>query len=143
MMNTNERTVIQVKTEVKKPLQKVWKLWTSPEDIVAWNNASEDWHTPHAENDLRIGGSFKSRMEAKDGSMGFDFEGIYTNVIPHQLIQYKLADDRRISIQFAEMDGVTEVVEEFDAETENSVDLQRTGWQSILDNFKRYAEGHS
>ncbi len=142
-MSANERTVIQVKAQIIKPIQLVWKLWTSPEDIVAWNNASEDWHTPHAENDLRIGGTFKSRMEAKDGSMGFDFEGIYTNVVLHQLIEYKLADDRRISVRFAERNGITEVVEDFDAETENPAEMQRAGWQAILDNFKRYAEEQS
>jgi uncharacterized protein YndB with AHSA1/START domain len=120
----------------------VWKFWTTPADIVKWNNASEDWHTPHAENDLRVGGKFNYRMEAKDGSMGFDFWGIYDKIVINQLIEYTTGDDRKVKIVFTNLDHKTEVVETFESESENSVEMQHDGWQAILDNFKKHAESH-
>jgi uncharacterized protein YndB with AHSA1/START domain len=140
-MRTKARTEITVQVAVAVPINQGWKCWTSPEDIICWNFASDDWHTPRAENDLRVGGKFLSRMEAKDGSMGFDFEGIYQIVKPHEQIQYILADDRIVKIDFQEDGANTLIIETFDAEEENSIELQRGGWQSILDNFKGYAEG--
>lgn len=140
-MGTISKTKITVQATVILPVDKVWEAWTSPKHIVNWNNASDDWHTPRAENDLRVGGKFLARMESKDGTMGFDFEGIYTDVKHNKLIAYKLADDREISVEFESVNNVTQIVETFDAETENSIELQRQGWQAILDNFKRYVEG--
>lgn len=140
-METMEKPVITIKVSIEAPIEKVWKAWTSPEDIVRWNNASDDWHTTKAENDLRQGGRFNSRMEAKDGSMGFDFWGIYDKVITHKQIDYTMGDGRRAEILFISSGDKTEVIESFEAESENSVDLQRTGWQAILDNFKSFAEG--
>ena len=138
-MNTTAKITVQ--TTVEAPIEKTWALWTEPEHIMQWNNASDDWHTPHAENDPRTGGKFLSRMEAKDGSFGFDFEGVYDEVIPQKSISYTLPDGRAVNIQFASKDDLTTVTETFDPETVNSHDLQRTGWQAILDNFKRHVEG--
>lgn len=135
-----ERTAITVNADINAPLEKVWNFWTLPEHIIKWNNASDDWHTPYAENDLRTGGEFQSRMEAKDGSMGFDFRGIYDNVEHHKLIEYTLGDGRKVQISFSENDNQTRVSEKFEAEAENSVELQQNGWQSILNNFKKYTE---
>jgi uncharacterized protein YndB with AHSA1/START domain len=134
------KSVIVVEAIVDAPVGKVWKVWTTPEDIMQWNNASPDWHTPRAENDLRMGGSFSSRMEAKDGSFGFDFGGIYDEVVENQLIAYTLEDDRKVQVHFTEVDGKTHVLESFEAESENPAELQKQGWQAILDNFKRYTE---
>jgi uncharacterized protein YndB with AHSA1/START domain len=139
-METKVKLKITVKTVVKAPVEKVWKYWTSDEDIVHWNNASEEWYTPRAENNLRKGGNFNYRMEALDGSMGFDFWGIYDKVLTMKQIEYTLGDDRKVRINFSTLGKETEVVETFEAEDQNSVELQRTGWQSILDNFKKYAE---
>jgi uncharacterized protein YndB with AHSA1/START domain len=134
---------ITIQATVDAPVEKAWNYWTSPEHITKWNNASADWHTPWAKNDLRPGGKFQSRMESTDGSMGFDFEGIYETVIPHKLIEYLLGDGRKVSIVFTSQGNSTGIVETFEAETTNSVELQRNGWQAILDNFKRYAEEHT
>jgi uncharacterized protein YndB with AHSA1/START domain len=128
--------------KVNAPLEKVWDYWTNPQHIVNWNYASEDWHAPHATNDLRVGGKFSSRMEAKDGSMGFDFEGEYTKVEQHIEIEYVLADARRVNIRFDSDGKETTVTETFDPENENTLELQRAGWQAILDNFKRYTESN-
>lgn len=133
---------ITISAQVKAPAEKVWELWTSPEHITKWNAASDDWHTPRAENDLRVGGRFLSRMEAKDGSFGFDFTGTYDEVEPLKRIAYTMDDGRRAIIDFNENEGVIEIITVFDAETQNSIDMQRAGWQAILDNFKRYAESH-
>lgn len=131
---------ITIETNVKADLDAVWTAWNNPEDIKKWNAASDDWHTPGSTVDLREGGKFTSRMEAKDGSAGFDFEGTYTRVEPQKLIEYKMSDDREVSIEFSETaDGVL-VKETFDAETENDPEMQRAGWQSILDNFAKYVE---
>lgn len=138
----NESIQITVEALINAPLEKVWIFWTNPAHIVKWNNASDDWHTPRAENDLRTGGKFLSRMEAKDGSAGFDFVGIYDKVLTHSLIEYTMEDGRKVKIEFADVNGATKVTETFDAETQNSVELQRNGWQSILNNFKKYTENN-
>ena len=131
---------ITVKTTVQTSIEKVWTLWTEPTHITKWNTASDDWHTPYAENDLRVGGKFLSRMEAKDGSFGFDFGGIYDEVLLHKVIAYTLGDGRKVNITFQGQDNETEITVTFDAETENPIEFQQQGWQAILDNFKKYAE---
>ncbi|MEH7417471.1 SRPBCC family protein [Neobacillus drentensis] len=131
---------ITVETTVQAPVETVWKLWTEPVHITKWNTASDDWHTPFAENDLREGGKFVSRMEAKDGSFGFDLGGIYDEVKLHEVIAYTLGDGRKVKITFKGHENETEVIESFDAETTNPIELQQQGWQAILDNFKKYAE---
>ncbi len=131
---------ITVRALVDASVEKVWDYWTNPEHIVNWNNASDDWHTPFAENDLKVGGKFKATMAAKDGSMSFDFEGTYTEVEPHKKIVYNIADGRKVSIGFDIMDGKVIITESFEPESENSLDLQRGGWQAILNNFKAYVE---
>lgn len=137
------KTAITVETLVKAPIEKVWSNWTEPKHITKWNQASDDWHSPHAENDLRTGGKFKTTMAAKDGSMSFDFEGVYTNVQLHKVIEYTLLDGRKVKITFSGTGKETNVTETFEAEDENSVELQRGGWQAILDNFKKYTEANS
>jgi uncharacterized protein YndB with AHSA1/START domain len=138
----NESIQITVEALVNAPLEKVWNFWTNPTHIVKWNNASDDWHTPRAENDLRAGGKFLSRMEAKDGSVGFDFVGVYNKVLPNSLIEYTMEDGRAVKIEFADVNGNTKVTETFDAEIQNSAELQRSGWQAILNNFKKYTENN-
>lgn len=133
---------ITIKTIVKASAKKVWDLWTDPKHIVKWNTASEEWHTPRAENDLRVGGQFLSRMEAKDGSFGFDFTGTYDEVEPLKRIAYTMEDGRKAETDFKENNGNTEIITVFDAESQNPIDMQRTGWQAILDNFKIYAESN-
>lgn len=135
--------MITIETLVKAPLEKVWHAWNTPEDIMKWNSASDDWHTPSSTVDLRIGGKFTSRMEAKDGSVGFDFEGTYTKVIPNELIEYSMSDGRKVSVQFVSENEGTRVIESFDPENENPEDMQRQGWQAILDNFKKHVESMS
>ncbi|MFY0254779.1 SRPBCC family protein [Chitinophaga sp. 30R24] len=139
-MNTADKTTITVSTTVNAPIEKVWKLWSTPEDIIKWNSGADDWHTPRAENDLRTGGKFLSRMEAKDGSMGFDFVGIYDEVKLHELIVYSIEDGRKVTIHFEGNGATTEVIETFEAESTHPVEQQRKGWQTILDNFKKYTE---
>jgi len=141
-METKETTTITVESTVNAPVEKVWQYWTGPEHITKWNNASDDWHTPYAENDLRIGGKFSSRMEAKDGSFGFDFGGIYDDVKTNELIAYTLGDSRKVKVVFTSLGNSTKVVETFEAENTNSIELQRGGWQAILDNFKKYTESN-
>lgn len=131
---------IIINTTIEAPVEKVWELWTTPKHIKEWNSASVDWHTPVATNDLRPGGAFLSRMEAKDGSFGFDFSGIYDEVKEHEFISYSLADGRKVTIAFTGDDKTTTITETFDPENENSRDMQRDGWQAILNNFKAYAE---
>lgn len=137
-----QATVIMVEAHIMAPLEKVWECWTLTSHITQWNNASDDWHTPFAENDLWIGGKFLYRMEAKDGSMGFDFWGIYDEVKEQQLIAYTMGDGRKATISFSAAGDTTKVVESFEADNMNSIDLQRLGWQSILDNFKKYTESN-
>ncbi len=128
---------IIVTTTIAAPIAEVWQAYTSPDDIKAWNAASADWHTTHAEVDLRVGGKFTSRMEAKDGSFGFDFAGEYTKLIPQQLIEY-VFDERNVSVNFAEgSDGILVTVS-FDPESIHPEEQQREGWQAILNNFAKY-----
>lgn len=131
---------ITIEASIDAPLETVWSYWTEPEHIMQWNSASPDWHTPRATNDLREGGSFTSRMEARDGSVGFDFGGTYTKVVEHKEIAYTMGDGRKVSVVFDGHGDHTHMSETFDPESQNSVDLQRAGWQSILDNFKSYVE---
>ncbi len=141
-METANKTSITVETTVNAPVEKVWNFWSAPEHIIGWCNASDDWHTPRADNDLRTGGKFSSRMEAKDGSFGFDFGGVYDDVQDHKLIEYTIADGRKVSIKFSGEGDGTKVVETFDAESTHPVEMQRAGWQAILDNFKKYTESN-
>jgi uncharacterized protein YndB with AHSA1/START domain len=132
--------MITVKSTINASIDKVWELWTLPEHITKWAFASSDWHSPYAENDLQEGGKFSTTMAAKDGSMSFDFGGKYTLVKQNEAIQYVMGDGRKAEITFtATPDGV-EIVQSFDPETENPEEMQRGGWQAILDNFKNYAE---
>jgi len=140
MTSKNEKISLTVQASINAPVHKVWECWTNPKHIIHWNNASPDWHTPRAENDLRVGGKFVSRMEARDGSMGFDFSGKYTKVIPEKLIELTLDDERKVQLCFDTDGNKTKVVEVFEAEQENTVELQETGWQAILNNFKKYVE---
>lgn len=133
---------ITVQATISAPVEKVWKFYTTPEYIMQWNNASDDWHTPKAENDLRVGGKFVSRMEAKDGSMGFDFWGIYDEVKTNELIEYTMGDGRKAKVTFTANEKQTTVVVTFETEDENSRELQQGGWQAILDNFKKITESN-
>lgn len=135
-------TKIKVEATVNANKQKVWDYWTKPEHIIKWNFASDDWHCPSAENDLRVGGKMKSRMEAKDGSFGFDFEGIYGDVVDQEKISYTMADGRQCTTTFEGFGDKTNMVTSFDAEDQNPVDMQKGGWQAILNNFKTYVEGN-
>jgi uncharacterized protein YndB with AHSA1/START domain len=132
--------MITVQTTINASAENVWEKWNNPIDIIKWYNASDDWHTPKAENDLRIDGKFNYRMEAKDGSVGFNFNGIYTDLRPFNLIEYKIEDGRKVSVSFKEESGKTTVTETFEPETINSIDLQQQGWQAILNNLKKYVE---
>lgn len=138
-MNTEK---IKIETTISADIKKVWDYYTKPEHITKWNFASDDWHCPKAENDLRVGGKLKSRMEAKDGSFGFDFEAIYDEVVEHKKISYTMTDGREAITNFKYQNGKTKVTTTFDAENENPVDMQRSGWQAILDNFKKYVEAN-
>ncbi len=131
---------INVEVRVRAPLHTAWTAFTDPQHVMRWNHASEDWHSPRAESDLRAGGRFLFRMEAKDGSDGFDFEGTYQEVIPHERIEYVMDDGRKVDITFSETDGITRVMETFDPEIENPREMQQGGWQAILNNFKQYVE---
>lgn len=142
-METVNRTKITVAATVNAPVEKVWEFWNTPAHIMKWCSASDDWHTPRAENDLRVGGAFSSRMEAKDGSFGFDFGGIYDKVETHKLIAYTLGDDRKVEIIFTAKGDATEVTETFEAEETNPVEMQQGGWQAIMDNFKKYTEANA
>jgi uncharacterized protein YndB with AHSA1/START domain len=139
-METQEKTIITVENTIDAPVEKVWEYWTKPAHITQWNNASADWHTPRAENDLRAGGNFNYRMEAKDGSFGFDFYGVYDAVTTNKYIEYTIGDGRKVKVTFSSKENKTKVTESFEAENEHPVELQRGGWQSILDNFKKYTE---
>ncbi|MCE9586107.1 SRPBCC family protein [Candidatus Uhrbacteria bacterium] len=132
--------MITVETTVQVPVEKAWEFWTKPEHVVKWNFASDDWESTSAENDLKEGGRFKYNMAAKDGSTSFDFEGTYVSVNDQTFISYTMDDGRKVTVTFEPVDGGTHIVESFDPETENSEEMQRGGWQSILNNFKAYAE---
>lgn len=137
------KTVITIESTINAPVETVWEYWNKPEHITKWNAASEDWHSPRAENDLRPGGKFSARMEAKDGSMGFDFAGIYDSITPNQYIAYTMGDGRKVEVNFSQSGNSTKVVESFEAEDMHSHEMQKAGWQAILDNFKKYTEGNS
>ena len=130
---------ITVEKIIKAPLAKIWDAYVTPEDIKQWNAASDDWHTTTASVDLREGGAFSSRMEAKDGSFGFDFAGTYTKIVPHKLIEYSFGD-RTGSVEFIANDNAVTIRSTFDAEKENPLEMQRQGWQAILDNFAKHVE---
>lgn len=132
--------MITVDVTVNKPVEYVWKYFTQPEHVVKWNFASDDWHCPFAENSLETGGMFRYTMAAKNGEVSFDFEGVFDRVEVNRHLSYILGDQRVVSIDFIEMGGTTQVVESFEAEGSNSVELQRGGWQAILDNFKKHVE---
>jgi uncharacterized protein YndB with AHSA1/START domain len=134
--------IITIENTIKAPITIVWNCWTMPEHIIKWNYASEDWHTTRSENDLQIGGKFLSRMEAKDGSFGFDFFGFYDEIIFQKSIKYTMGDNRKASLTFEETTSGIRIIEQFEPETENTIDLQQFGWQAILNNFKTYVENH-
>lgn len=136
-------TRITVEATINAPVAKVWNIWNTPSDIIQWNSPDPSWHTPSSENDLRIGGKFKNRMEAKDGSFGFDFAGVYDQVELHKEISYTMGDGRKATTLFTEQDGKTKVETTFDAETENEPEMQKQGWQAILDNFAKYTESNN
>lgn len=135
-----EPAKITIQAVIHAPVEKVWQYWNEPDHITKWNHASDDWHSPYAENDLRAGGRFLFRMEAIDGSFGFDFSGTYDEVVSHERISYTLDDGRKVQITFQSQNGKTEVIETFEAETTHPAELQKQGWQAILNNFKAYLE---
>jgi len=141
-METTNKTIISVNTTVNAPVRKEWEFWTAPGHITKWCWASDDWHAPYAENDLRKGGKLLTRMEARDGSSGFDFWGVYDKVETFKLLEYTIGDGRNVKITFSDRGNTTEVVETFETETENTTEQQRSGWQSILNNFKKYVESN-
>ncbi len=140
-METFDHT-LEVKATVKSPIEKVWNFWTDPTHITKWCTATPEWHTPKAENDLKTGGAFMSRMEAKDGSMGFDFRGTYDEVKLHHRIVYTMEDGRKAWIDFKKVGEAVEIVERFHAENTNPVEMQQAGWQAIMDSFKKYTESN-
>ena len=141
-METETKTRLTVQATVNAPVEKVWRYWAEPRHITKWNYASDDWHSPRAENDLRRGGKFSARMEARDGSYGFDFGGVYDDVKTHELIEYTIGDGRKVKVTFQPEGNQTTVVETFEAENENSPEMQQAGWQAILNNFKNYVESN-
>ncbi|NEM98442.1 SRPBCC family protein [Pontibacter burrus] len=141
-MDTSNRTAITVEATVNAPVAKVWQYWNEPQHITNWAFASDDWHAPHAENDLRVNGAFKTTMAAKDESMAFDFEGVYTDVEDQKLIAYGMADGRKVSIYFEDNGNHTRITQTFDAEESMPVEVQQSGWQAILNNFKKYVEAN-
>lgn len=135
-----ESTIITVQTSINKTLSAVWECWIKPEHIVKWNFASDDWHCPAATNDFRVGGKFSYTMAARDESFSFDFSGTFVQIADKKHIEILLDDNRKVWLDFTESGNETTVVEKFEAETENTVELQQTGWQMILNNFKKHAE---
>ncbi len=134
------KSKIQIEATISTTLPKIWQYWTEPNHITKWNFATPDWCCPRASNDLRVGGKYSARMEAIDGSFGFDFEAIYEEVIDQKSIAYTLSDGRKVITSFEQLGTVTKVTTVFDAENQNPVEMQKSGWQSILNNFKKYAE---
>lgn len=139
-METGNKVTISVETTVHAPVEKVWEYWTEPQHITKWSFASDDWHAPNAENDLRVGGKFLTRLEAKDGSFGFDFNGVYDEITINELISFTLGDGRKVTVTFIAQDNNTKVIEAFEAEETHSIEQQKAGWQAFLDNFKKYSE---
>jgi uncharacterized protein YndB with AHSA1/START domain len=138
--NMANTTPITINTVISAPVEKVWEMYTDPKHVVNWNNASDDWHTPKAENDLKVGGKFNYRMESKDGAHGFDFAGTYEEVELNKSISYIMDDNRQVQVLFTDSDDSTEVTVIFDPEETNSLEMQKDGWQAILDSFKKYVE---
>lgn len=136
-MNKN---AITIETTARASMSKVWEYWNKPEHIMKWAFASSDWEAPAAENDVRVGGKFKTTMSAKDKSASFDFTGVYSAVKEHELIEYDMDDGRHVKVEFKELPEGVKVIETFDPENENSMEMQRSGWQAILDNFKKYVD---
>jgi uncharacterized protein YndB with AHSA1/START domain len=141
-METQQATFITIEATVNAPVTKVWEYWNQPQHITQWAFASPEWHTPRAENDLRAGGKFSSRMEAKDGSMGFDFGGVYDAVQTNEYIEYTLGDNRKVKINFTAVGDTTKITEQFEPENMHPAEFQKAGWQAILDNFKNYTESN-
>jgi uncharacterized protein YndB with AHSA1/START domain len=139
-METDNKVTISVETTVHAPVEKVWEYWTEPQHITKWSFASDDWHAPNAENDLRVGGKFLTRLEAKDGSFGFDFNGVYDEIKINELISFTLGDGRKVTVTFITQENNTKVIEAFEAEGTHSIEQQKAGWQAFLDNFKKYSE---
>jgi uncharacterized protein YndB with AHSA1/START domain len=137
-----KKTKVDIEAGISAKSGKVWNCWTAPEHITKWNFASDDWHCPRAENDVKVGGKMKSRMEAKDGSFGFDFEAVYNEVVPEKKLVYTMPDGREVITHFESLGDTTRVSTTFDAESENPIEMQKAGWQSILNNFKKYVETH-
>lgn len=134
------KTLITIQTEVNAPVEKVWERWNKPEHITQWNQASPDWHCPKASNDLRPGGTLNATMAAKDGSFSFDFAGVYDEVVPNKKLSYTIGDGRKVNVAFEEKNGKTAITESFEAENTHPLEMQRGGWQAILDSFKNYTE---
>ncbi|TGL57302.1 activator of HSP90 ATPase [Leptospira ognonensis] len=132
---------LTVQAKISSDVHKVWNYYTAPEHITKWNFADPSWHCPSAENDLKAGGKYKARMEAKDGSFGFDFEAVYSEVLPEKKLAFTMEDGREATVLFQELGNETNVIITFDAENENPIEMQIGGWQSILDQFKKYTEG--
>lgn len=141
-METKQKTVITIEATVNAPVEKVWKYWGEPKHITRWAFASEDWHAPSSENDLRTGGKFSTTMAAKDGSFSFEFGGVYDKVEQHKTINYTIGDGRKVQNSFSGTGNETKIVQSFEAEEQNSIDMQRGGWQAILNNFKKYVENN-
>jgi len=142
-MTTENKTKITIEATVKAPAEKVYDIWTSPADIVRWSTPSPEWHTSRAEHDLSEGGKFNYRMEAKDGSFGFDFGGVFDTLKKNELIEYTIGDGRKVEIHFNKKgDNETHIVQTFEAEGQNPIEMQRAGWQAILDSFKNYTENN-
>jgi uncharacterized protein YndB with AHSA1/START domain len=137
-----QKVKITVETTINAPVEKVWEFWNEPSHINNWCTATPEWHTINAANDLKAGGKFSSRMEAKDGSMGFEFGGIYDVVKTNEQINYTMGDSRTVDISFSKAGNGTKIVETFEAEDQNPVEMQQMGWQAILNNFKSYVESH-
>ena len=140
METTNTATKITIESTVNAPVEKVWESWTKPDHIVKWNYASDDWHSPWAKSDFREGGNFSARMEAKDGTMGFDFGGVFNVIKTNEYIETTLGDGRKVETSFIKQGNQTKVIETFEAENTHPAELQKNGWQAILDNFKKYTE---
>lgn len=139
-METTANEIITIEATVNVPIEKAWEVYTDPKHVTQWNHASDDWHSPSAENDLRTGGKFSYRMEAKDGSFGFDFGGTYDEVKPYELIAYTIGDGRKVQNVFSKDGSSTKLTVTFEAEGTNPIEMQREGWQAILNNYKKYAE---
>jgi uncharacterized protein YndB with AHSA1/START domain len=138
-----KQTKITVEATVNAPVEKVWQVWNNPTDIMKWSTPDPSWHTPHSENDLRVNGKFKNRMEAKDGSFGFDFEGTYDKVDLHKEIAYTMPDGRTAATLFSDKEGKTKLITTFDPETQNEPEFQKQGWQAILNSFVKYVESNN